>query len=129
MENQVYNWLVKKGNIIIQKNRDCVSLQIDFKNREYCLLSQTDTNEIIDILTGLSKQIWESHNYERKPYINQLFKSDDNKYYWEIENSKLVLKFSEIENCVEISCTRNNRLNLEINYVVEIIQILEQLNK
>jgi hypothetical protein len=129
MENQIYNWLVKKGNILIQKNGDCVSLQIDYENGEYCLLTQTDTNEIIEILTRISKQIWESPNYERKPYINQLFNTNDNKYYWQIENSKLVLKFNEIENCLEISCIRNKRLNLEINYVVEIIQILEQLNK
>jgi hypothetical protein len=129
MENQVYNWLVKKGNILIQKKGDCVSLQIDYENGEYCLLTQTDTNEIIEMLTGISKQIWESPNYEIKPYKNQLFKKNDNKYYWEIENSKLVLKFNEIENCVEISSTGNNKLNLEINYVVEVIQILEQLNK
>jgi hypothetical protein len=129
MENQVYNWLVKKGNILIQKKGDCVSLQIDYENGEYCLLTQTDTNEIIEMLTGISKQIWESPNYEIKPYTNQLFKINDSKYYWEIENSKLVLKFNEIENCVEISCTGNNKLNLEINYVVEVIQILEQLNK
>ena len=129
MENQVYNWFVKKGNILIKKNEDCVSLQIDYENGEYCLLTQTDTNEIIEVLTGISKQIWESHNYERKPYINQLFKTNENKYYWEIENSKLVLTFNEIENCIEICCTRNNILNLEINYVVEIIQVLELLNK
>jgi hypothetical protein len=129
MENQAYNWLVKKGNILIQKKGDCVSLQIDYENGEYCLLTQTDTNEIIEMLTGISKQIWESPNYEIKPYKNQLFKKNDNKYYWEIENSKLVLKFNEIENCVEISSTGNNKLNLEINYVVEVIQILEQLNK
>jgi hypothetical protein len=129
MENQVYNWLVKKGNILIQKKGDCISVQIDYENGEYCLLTQTDTNEIIEMLTGISKQIWESPNYEIKPYKNQLFKKNDNKYYWEIENSKLVLKFNEIENCVEISSTGNNKLNLEINYVVEVIQILEQLNK
>jgi len=129
MENQAYNWLVKKGNILIQKKGDCISVQIDYENGEYCLLTQTDTNEIIEMLTGISKQIWESPNYEIKPYKNQLFKKNDNKYYWEIENSKLVLKFNEIENCVEISSTGNNKLNLEINYVVEVIQILEQLNK
>lgn len=129
MENQVYNWVVKKGNIVIKKNGDCISLQIDCENGEYCLLTQTDTNEIIEIVTDISKQIWESPNYERKPYTNQLFKTNDNKYYWEIENSKLVLKRNEIENGVEISCIGNHTLNLEINCAVEIIQILEQLNK
>jgi len=71
----------------------------------------------IELLTSISKQIWESPNYERKPYTNQLYKTNDNRYYWEIENG------------VEITCIGNSRLNIGINYVVDIIQILKHLNK
>ena len=129
MENQVYNWLVKKGNILIQKNGDSISLQIDYENGEYCLLTQTDANEIIELLIGISKQIWENPNYKRKPYVNQLYKTNSNGYYWEIENSKIVLKYNEIENGVEIKYIGRSKLNIEINYIVEIIQILEKLYK
>ncbi|AFU68111.1 hypothetical protein P700755_001150 [Psychroflexus torquis ATCC 700755] len=129
MKSQTYNWLVNKGNIIIQKNRNYVSLQINYENGEYCLLTNTDTDEIIELLTSISKQIWESPNYERKHYTNQLYKTNGNRYYWEIENSKLVLNYNEIENGVEINYIGNSKFKLEVNCLVEIIQILEQLNK
>ena len=129
MENQVYNWLVKKGNILIQKNGDCISLKLDYENGEYCLLTHSDTAEIIELFTSISKQIWESPDYKRKPYTHPFYKKTKNEYYWEIETSQLSLKYNEIEDAIEIKSNGNNSLNLEINYVIEIIQILELLKK
>ncbi|MCV9933549.1 hypothetical protein OIU80_14790 [Flavobacterium sp. LS1R47] len=81
MENQVYNWFVKNGNIQIQKKEDRISLQLDNEKKEYCLLTQSDAYEIIDLLTQISKEIWENPNYQRQPYTNQLFKHNGNEYY------------------------------------------------
>ena len=120
---------MKKGNILIQKNEDCIALQLDYENGEYCLLLHSDTCEIIELLTNISKQIWENPDYERKPYINQLYKINENEYYWEIETSQLLLKYNETEDAIAIKYNGDSRLNLEINYVIEIIQILEHLNK
>lgn len=129
MENQVYNWLVKKGTIRIQRNEDCIALQLDYEKGDYCLLTPSDTDEIIELLTNISKQIWDDPDYVRKPYTNPLYKKNRNEYYWEIETSLLLLDYNETEDAIEIKCNGNSRLNLEINYVVEIIQILEHLNK
>lgn len=129
MENQVYNWLVKKGTIRIQRNGDCIALQLDYEKEDYCLLTPSDTDEIIELLTNISKQIWEDPDYKRKPYTNPLYKKNGNEYYWEIDTSRLLLHYNETEDAVEIKCNGNSRLNLEINYVVEMIQILEHLNK
>ena len=129
MENQVYNWLVKKGTIRIQRNGDCIALQLDYEKGDYCLLTPSDTDEIIELLTNISKQIWEDPDYKRKPYTNPLYKKNGSHYYWDIETSQLLLHYNETEDAVEIKCNGNSSLNLEINYVVEIIQILEHLNK
>lgn len=129
MENQVYNWLVKKGTIRIQRNGDCIALQLDYEKEDYCLLTPSDTDEIIELLTNISKQIWEDPDYKRKPYTNPLYKKNGNEYYWDIETSRLLLHYNETEEGIEIKCNGNSSLNLEINYVVEIIQILEHLNK
>ncbi|MEZ0006216.1 hypothetical protein ABH942_001579 [Flavobacterium sp. 28YEA47A] len=129
MEDKVYNWLVKKGNILIQKNGDCIALKLNYENGDCCLLTSSDTHEIIELLTNISKQIWEDPDYERKPYTNQLHKKTENEYCWEIEDSQLLLKYNDTEDVIEIKCKGNNSLNLEINYAVEIIQILEHLSK
>ena len=50
MENQVYNWFVKNGNILIQKKGDCIALQLDYENGESCLLTYSDNAEIIQLL-------------------------------------------------------------------------------
>lgn len=129
MENQVYNWLVRKGTIRIQRNGDCIALQLDYEKGDYCLLTPSDADEIIELLTNISKQIWEDPDYKRKPYTNPLYKKNRNEYCWEIETSQFLLHYNETEDAIEIKCNGNSRLNLEINYVVEIIQILEHLNK
>ncbi|UUC43940.1 hypothetical protein [Flavobacterium cerinum] len=129
MENQVYNWFVKNGNILIQKNGDCILLQLDYENGDSCLLTATDNEEIIELLTKIAKQIWEDPNYVRKPYAGQLCKENNNEYSWEIEGSELLIKYNTAENAVEINRDGNKTLNLEINYLVEIIQILEHFNR
>ncbi|MCI9844861.1 hypothetical protein [Flavobacterium pectinovorum] len=127
MENQIYNWFVKNGNIQIQKNGDCISLQVSYKNGDCCLLTHSDADEIIEILISISRQIWEDPNYVRKAYSGQLFKKIEDKFLWEIGTSELFIKYNETEDAIEIKCNGNSTLNLEINYIVEIIQILEHL--
>lgn len=129
MENQVYNWVVKKGNILIQKNEDCISLQLNYENGEYCLLTPSDASQIVELLINISTGIWESPDYKRKPYTHQLYKTNGKEYYWEIGPAQLLLTYNEIEEGIEIKCNGDRSLNLELNYVIEIIQILEHLNK
>jgi hypothetical protein len=129
MENQIYNWFVKNGNIQIQKKEDYISLQLDYEKGEYCLLTHSDTHEIIDLLTNISKEIWEDPNYQRQPYTNQLFKYNGNEYYWGIETSQILIKYNKMEDAIEIKYAGSSRMNLEVNHVIEIIQIMEQLSK
>lgn len=102
MENQIYNWFVKSGNIQIQKNGDCVSLQVSYENGDCCLLAHSDTDEIIALLSKISRQIWEDPNYERKSYLSQLFKKIENTYSWETETSQLLIKYNDTEDVIEI---------------------------
>lgn len=127
MENQAYNWFVKKGNIQIQKKENCISLQLDYEKDEYCLLTVSDANEIIDILTNMAQEIWEAPNYNRQPYTSQLFKHNGNAYYWETGTSQILINYNKIEDAIEIKYTGNNKMDLEVNYVIEIIQIMQKL--
>lgn len=130
MENNIYSWHVKNGTVLIQRNGDCISLQLDYEKHDSCLLAASDTDEIIEILTGIAQQIWSGPNYQKKPYTSHLYKKNDDgsSYYWEIETSTLRLKQIKIENTIAISCEGNKTLNLEINYAIEIIQVLELFN-
>jgi hypothetical protein len=129
MENKVYNWLVKKGTISVRKNGDYITLQLDYENGESCLLTRADNDEIIQLLTTIAEQIWENPNYERKPYTKQLYEKIDNDYYWEINGSKLIIRYNENENATEIRSDESKELNIEINYIIEIVQILEHLSR
>ncbi|MGA9212347.1 hypothetical protein, partial [Kaistella sp.] len=115
MENHIYNWLVKNGTIQIQKQKDCISLQIDYEKGEYCLLTHSDANEISDLLANLSQEIWEDPSYQKKPYTGQIFKHHGNEYYWDTETSQIFIKYNEIKNAIEIKYIGNRRINLEIN--------------
>lgn len=129
MDNQIYRWSVKKGNILVQRNEYCISLQVDYENGDCCLLTHTDVDEITDFLTIISRQIWEDPNYVKKAYTNRLYKVNQNEYSWNVELSQLSLRYNEIENAIEIKYRGSGQFNLEINCAIEVIQILEQLNK
>ena len=127
MEDQVYSWVVRQGNILIQKNEDRISLKLDYENGESCLLTHSDTEEIIELLTTLSTAIWKNPDYKRKPYTHKLYKKNGDEFYWEIEGSQLLLSYNETEGAIEIRCNGNSSLYLELNYAVEIVQVLEHL--
>ena len=129
MENKIYNWFVKKGTISVRKNGDLITLQLDYENGESCLLTRSDNDEIIQLLTTIAEQIWENPNHERKPYTKQLYEKIDNDYYWEINGSKLIIRYNENENATEIRSDESKELNIEINYIIEIVQILEHLSR
>ena len=84
--------------------------------------------EISDILANIAEEIWKNPAYEKTPYLNQRYKTNEDEYYWEIENSILYLKYNEDEEAIAIKIKGNKRLNIELNDVIEIIQILEHLN-
>lgn len=127
MENHIYNWRVKKGNIVIEKNGEYIALQLNYENNESCLLTYSDTHEIIEVLTNIAKQIWENPTYIKKPYTNRLYNTTNGVYVWEIDASQLIISYNDNEDAVEMQYTGNSKFNIEMNYAVEIIQILEHL--
>lgn len=129
MKNKIYNWLVKSGNIQLQKNGNRIELQLNLENGKSCLLTPSDVDEITEIFFNISQKILENPDYNRKPYTNQLYTKIGEQYSWKINNADLFIHFNESENVIEIKSNGNNTLNLEVNEVVEIVQILEHLNK
>lgn len=129
MEEKIYSWFVKKGNVLIHRNKFHVSLQLNAEDEEYCVLIKSDAEELIDLLTAIATQIWEDTAYVKEVYTKQLYKiTEDDSYVWETEGSKLLLRYSEKEQGVTMKSAENTSLNIELNQIVEIIQILELLN-
>jgi len=125
-KNKIYHWAVKTGNISIQRNNHCICLSLDYEPEASCQLTRRDTHEIVEILTQISTQIWQSSTYQSEPYTNQRHTINGNNYAWEIESSILNLSYNEDDRCVELHCQGNTTLNLAVNDTVEIIQRLEQ---
>ncbi|MBI0397460.1 hypothetical protein [Cyclobacterium marinum] len=127
MENQLFSLFPKKGNIVIDKTEYKIRLQLDYENGDHCLLASTDTQDLIQLLTSLSQQIWEDENYTKTPYVAQLFVENHNIYHWKIDSSELSIECNESKNGIELYHKGNNPMQLEINQVIEIVQILEGL--
>jgi hypothetical protein len=128
MENRLFNLFLKKGNIVIDKNDYKIRLQLDYENGDHCLLAPSDTQDLIQLLTSLSQQIWEDENYVKTPYVAQLFVENQNTFLWKIDSSELSIEYNEPKNGIELKYKGYNPLYLEINQVIEIVQILERLN-
>ncbi|WP_339714926.1 hypothetical protein [Cyclobacterium amurskyense] len=128
MENQLFNLFLKKGNIVIKSCEYRISLQLDYENGDHCQLAYSDTQDLIQLLTRLSQQIWEDENYTKTPYVKQLYLENLNTFSWKMDSSELFIEFNEIENAILLKHKGNNPLHLEINQVVEMVQIPERLN-
>ena len=128
MENQLFNLLLKTGNILIFRNEDRISLQFNYENGDHCFLAPTDTQDLIQLLTMLCQHLWEDKNYKKTPYIKQLFVENKNAFSWGIDSSELTIERSKLGNGIVLKHQGDNPLNLEVNQVVEIVQILERLN-
>lgn len=127
MDNKIYNWRVKRGNINILKNANTIRIELNGDNGASCLLEPSDTEEVIEILTNLAQQIWENPDYVKTSYSDRLFTTLENEYFWDIESSQLQIRYNRNEEAIEMKSIENKILNLEVNQVVEIVQILKHL--
>jgi len=69
---QVFNWVVKQGNIILFADNDKIHLEINKENNPTCLLTESDAEEVISILTNISSDIWDNPDYTKEPYTGKL---------------------------------------------------------
>lgn len=129
MQNQVYNWFFQQGSMVMEKSANCIVLQLNTEGNAFCLLTNSDCEEIIDILTTLASQIWEDPGYVRKPYVQQLFRHEGNTYWWQLNESILKVWPSDSDESIAISCEGNSQMQVEVKQVVELIQVLGHLNR
>ena len=127
MSNQGYEWSVKQGEIKLQRQDDCIAISFDFQGGERCLLTGQETVELIEMLIETSKQIWEDTSYVKVPYQKQLYTRSDNVFQWKIQEARLEIYPNEIENAIEMKSIGSDTLIIEVNYIIEIVQILEAL--
>ena len=128
--NHVYKWMVRKGSVLLFINEDKIHLELDKEGHESCLLTPKDTEELIDLLTSLSRDIWERPDLVKQPYLQRLYKVDDNGLvHWDIDQTTLYIGFNETENAVEINYSGDAVVEIPVNYSVEVIQILSHFYK
>lgn len=126
-ENQIYKWMVRRGSILIAKDGDKVHLELDKESSESCQLTEKDTDEILSILTTLSRSIWDKPDYVKEPYNGKSYKIDESNdlVYWELGETTLYLGFDENEDVLEINYSGDSVVKASINTTVEIIQIMD----
>jgi hypothetical protein len=122
---QAFSWLVRQGSILLLADHDKVHLEINKENNPTCLLTKSDSEEVISILTNLSRSIWEKPDYVKEPYTGDLYILDSNgKAYWDINETRLFIGLNNEHDAMDINYQGNHVLKLPINYSVEIIQIM-----
>jgi hypothetical protein len=129
MNKEVYNWLVKEGDLVIFRNEDHLHVSLNNCNEGKCLLTKMDTIEIIEVFTKIAQEIWESEGYIKKPYLKNLFTEKQGNYSWDIDGTELAIGPAKESEEIQIAYDGNNELNIEINYAVEMIQIMQFLIK
>jgi hypothetical protein len=124
-DKQAFNWVVKQGNIILLADNDKIHLEINKENSPTCLLTKSDAEEVISILTNVSKDIWDSPSYTKEPYKGKLYRlDDDGKAYWDINETKLFVGLNDQQDALEMNVQGNPVMKLPVNLSIEIVQVM-----
>lgn len=128
MENhdkQVFNWVVKQGNITLLADNDKIHLEINTENNPACLLTRSDAEEVISILTNMSSTIWNNPDYIKEPYKGKLYMLDNNgKAYWDINETRLFVGLNDQQDALEMNFQGNPVMKVPVNFSIEIVQIM-----
>ena len=124
-DKQAFNWVVKQGNITIWPENDKIHLEINKENNPTCLLTRSDAEEVISILTDIAGSIWENPDYVKEPYKGKLYRLDDNgKAYWDINETRLFAGLNDQQDAVEMDFQGSPVMKLSVNLAIEIVQIM-----
>ena len=128
-DKRFFSWMVKQGNIMVFADNDKIHLEINKENNAACLLTKGDAEELVVILTKISKSIWDNPNYTKEPYTGNLFRFDDfGKAYWDINETRLFIGFNDQQNALEMDFQGSRILKLSVNFSIEIIQVMTQFS-
>jgi hypothetical protein len=124
-DKQAFHWVVKQGNIMLLADNDKIHLEINKENNPTCLLTKSDAEEVIFILTNISRNIWDNPNYTKEPYTGKLYTLDDNgKAYWDINDTRLLVGLNDQQDALEMNFQGNPVMKVSVNFSIEIIQIM-----
>ena len=124
-DKQAFNWVVKQGNILLLADNDKIHLEINKENNPTCLLTKSDAEEMIFILTNISRNIWDNPNYTKEPYRGKLYMLDDNgKAYWDINETRLFVGLNDQQDALEMDFHGNPVMKVPVNFSIEITQIM-----
>jgi hypothetical protein len=122
---QVFNWVVKQGNITLLAENDKIHLEINKEDHPACLLTKDDAEEVISILTDISRNIWNNPDYAKEPYTGPLYSLDGNgKAYWDINDTRLFIGLNDQQDALEMNFQGNPVMKVPVNFSIEIIQII-----
>lgn len=126
---QVYNWVVKQGNITLYADNDKIHFEINKESNPTCLLNKSDAEEIISILTDIARNIWDNPAYTKEPYNGKLYTLDENgNAYWNINETMLLIGLNEAQDALEINFQGSPVMKVPVNFSIEMIQIMNQFS-
>ena len=129
MDNQdkkVFSWIVKQGNLVIFAENDKIHFEINKENNPTCLLTRSDAQEVISILSEISQTIWTNPEYIKEPYKGKIYQLDENgKAYWDINETRLFMGNNDDQEALELDFSGNPVMKIPVNISVEMIQVMD----
>ena len=122
-----YQWMVSRGRLGMRVEDSVVVLDVDPDAFECCRLNAEDSRGIIEVLTKIGAELWQSNPRAQTDNQNQ-FRTDENDVYiWDTSAGELRLGLDAAKDTIELSTDSKKQCDLDIRKLVEFIQILQHL--
>jgi hypothetical protein len=127
MEQQ-FQWMVFHGRVGMRRDGSSVVLDVDPESSTACRLNCEDSLGMIEVLTKIGKDIWQSSPTLQNNPGNQFRVDENSAYIWDTSAGRLQLNLDGTNDLIEIQTDDRVDCVLDIKQLSEFIQILHHLN-
>ena len=125
---QEFQWMIQQGRVGMRREGSSVVLDVNPESHSVCLLNAEDSLGMIDVLSKIGQEIWQSASAQQSALGNQFRVDEDSGYIWDTSAGELRLNLSQNNNTVQMTTDNHVDCVLDIQKLVEFIQILQHLS-
>jgi tRNA threonylcarbamoyladenosine modification (KEOPS) complex Pcc1 subunit len=125
---QQFQWMVFHGRVGMRRDGSNVVLDVDPESSTACRLNCEDSLGMIDVLTKIGQEIWQSSPTPQNNPGNQFRVDENSAYIWDTSAGRLQLNLDGNNDFIEIKTDDRVDCVLDIKKLSEFIQILQHLN-
>ena len=123
-----FHWLVVRGSVGLIARGNSIKFSVDPEGSGFCVLSRQDARELAQILTELSRKIWDDFENKADPALGEsgtmTWDQSSESWVWPTTAGSLEVSLNDKRDMIRIGRDLPLSFELLVRPVVELAQVL-----